>query len=358
MSLTSFSPEASGDASDRARRALPGARHALVLTGSSSVTEADGEQPDAGFELAMDGGLGTFGPEESDARTDVVGAPASRDGAAGFEFEHEPPRIEPVRPEPRISAPPPPTKSTPPQPESAFIRTSLPDVAPRPHPGPAVAPRPAQHTGPAHVPAVVVDPPAEEAATPTAKAPRIPRIRRRLPHVSLQSALVAAVIVGGALEAGWIGLRVAKAVSETPARPPASAPVASPPEPAAPKPVAESAHPAQTGPAPAVPQAGPAAANTGAPPSVYPNPGGNSKTPVWVSISAPVAVEILEGGHRIGTSWGGGMRLSPGTHDLHIINRATALDSHQTVEIAPGTATALVLSLVEGQLRVETRHPE
>ena len=77
-----------------------------------------------------------------------------------------------------------------------------------------------------------------------------------------------------------------------------------------------------------------------------------------MSISTPVAVEILEGGHRIGTSWGGGMRLSPGTHDLHIINRATALDSHQTVEIAPGTATALVLSLVDGQLRVETRHPE
>jgi len=81
----------------------------------------------------------------------------------------------------------------------------------------------------------------------------------------------------------------------------------------------------------------------------------NPAAPLWVSISTLVPVEILEGGRRVGTSWGGGIRLSPGTHDLHIVNRAKAVDFHQTVDIVPGTAPTLVLELAEGQLRVETR---
>ena len=70
-----------------------------------------------------------------------------------------------------------------------------------------------------------------------------------------------------------------------------------------------------------------------------------TRGPVWVLISTLVPVEIFEGGRRVGTSWGGGIRLSPGTHDLHIVNRANAVDSQQSVEIVAGTAMTLVWSL-------------
>jgi hypothetical protein len=79
---------------------------------------------------------------------------------------------------------------------------------------------------------------------------------------------------------------------------------------------------------------------------------------VWVAISTSVPVEILEGGRRVGTSWGGGVRLLPGTHELHIINRAMAVDTHQTIEVASNTTTSLVVNLVDGRLQVKTRRPE
>jgi hypothetical protein len=71
-----------------------------------------------------------------------------------------------------------------------------------------------------------------------------------------------------------------------------------------------------------------------------------------------VPVEIFEAGRRVGTSWGGGLRLSPGTHDLHIVNRALSLEAQQSVEIVAGTATSLVVEIAEGRLRVKAKRSE
>ncbi len=79
---------------------------------------------------------------------------------------------------------------------------------------------------------------------------------------------------------------------------------------------------------------------------------------MWVAISTPVPLEIFERGRRIGSSWGGGLRLSPGTHDLRIVNRAMALDARQAVEVVSGTKTSLVVDLADGRFRIEARRSE
>ena len=249
MSLTSFSSEGAGDRSDGPARAQPRSNRPVVET--PLAAEAEAETPAVGFELAMAGGLDIFSPERGESRSDArsqphsdaraVSPPISIDMARGISLDvgrtvpfdvpqgqratsvHEP-RIEPVRALRHVAPSAAPVKrQAAPQAAPAFVRTTLPDIASKQDPEPAIAPRPVQPNRPHHVPAVVAVPPAKEAATPAAKAPRIPRIRSPL-ALSLQSALVAAVIVGGALEAGSIGLRVAKAVSE----PPAPAPRVSP----------------------------------------------------------------------------------------------------------------------------------
>ena len=55
--------------------------------------------------------------------------------------------------------------------------------------------------------------------------------------------------------------------------------------------------------------------------------------PSWVAVSAPVPVEIFEHGQQIGTSWNGGMKLTPGPHDLRIVNRG---DGHRSAEVRGG----------------------
>ena len=84
----------------------------------------------------------------------------------------------------------------------------------------------------------------------------------------------------------------------------------------------------------------------------------NPKAPVWVAISTRLPIEVLERGRTVGTSWGGGLRLVPGAHELHIINRATNAETHQTVNVVAGTPMSLVVDLVDGRLRVEAKSSE
>jgi hypothetical protein len=381
MSLTSFSSEGAGDRSDGPARAQPRSNRLVVET--PLAAEAEAGTPAVGFELAMAGGLDIFSPERgesgSDARSQprsdarAVSPPISIDMARGVSQDvafdvlqgqrstsvHEP-RIEPVRAlRPVVTSAAPLKRQAAPQPAPAFVRTPPPDIASKQDPEPAIAPRPVQPNRPHHVPAVVAVPPAKEEAKPAPKRPARPKTSRRWrPQVSAQGALLTALIVGGVIEVGWIGMRVAKAASETPA---AAAPVASLPQPAAAQPVAASARPAETAPAGAVPQAAPPPVDASAPPAAPPKPPVNlttPKAPVWVTISATIPVEILEGGRRLATSWGGGLRLSPGTHDLRIVSPAMNIDARQTVVIIAGGVTSLVVDYAEGRLRVQTRRSE
>jgi PEGA domain-containing protein len=74
--------------------------------------------------------------------------------------------------------------------------------------------------------------------------------------------------------------------------------------------------------------------------------------PSWVAISAPMPVEIFEHGQRIGTSWNGGMKLTPGPHDLRIVNRGMGIDLPRSVEAVGGAMASLSIVLPPGILQI------
>jgi hypothetical protein len=401
MSLTSFSSETAGNETDPGVQ--PGARSAVVVPDTGAESASPAQIPDDSFELVMDGGLETFRSEAADKgnpSSSTGSWKATTDRAQGLSFksalkepdnasqgglpafDKEVPRIEPSGTKPaQVSVYSPKTKSVS-QSAPAFMRTALAPVTAGPEatvaseavaskPLPALVavatarasiaePRPVER--PLVLRPLVEQPleeqrpskePVRESARKQSRRAKTHRSWR--PHVSMQALMVTVLILGGIAEAAWIGLRVARSVSATP--PPASSPAAAPPveSPAVSRPVTKTAGGTKPG---AAGQSKAAAAPVRKERSVLPRLPGNSSTPVWVAISTSVPVEILEGGRRVGTSWGGGVRLLPGTHELHIINRAMAVDTHQTIEVASNTTTSLVVNLVDGRLQVKTRRPE
>jgi PEGA domain len=81
-------------------------------------------------------------------------------------------------------------------------------------------------------------------------------------------------------------------------------------------------------------------------------PNVDRKAPTWVAVSAPMPVEITERGQQIGTSWSGGMKLTPGPHDLRIVNRSMGIDVQKSVEIAGGGMASLSLDFPPGTLQI------
>jgi hypothetical protein len=61
----------------------------------------------------------------------------------------------------------------------------------------------------------------------------------------------------------------------------------------------------------------------------------------WVGIYAPFVLEVAEGGHVIGTTEEPRILLSPGKHDLTLVNRELGYSSAQTVEIEPGEVKSI-----------------
>ena len=56
----------------------------------------------------------------------------------------------------------------------------------------------------------------------------------------------------------------------------------------------------------------------------------------WVGIYAPFVVDVVEGGRVIGSTEQPRIMLSPGRHDLTLVNRDLEYSSAQTVDIEPG----------------------
>jgi hypothetical protein len=337
MSLASFSPETAGVSSNRGIRTDPS-------VGSLSIVRDDDRAVDEAFELALRPGLDNFDPNPSEL------AASGRVGGASQGlplFARETTEIKFVRAAP--SQNPQTTKAV-----SVFVPTPIPGLDPEQPAGSMVISKPRPAAPAPEIRRVVAAP---EAKTPPIESARPKPHRRWRPHVSAQTLMLAVLMIGGVLEAGWIGLRVARTISERPAQQDADGAAAPPPQ------VSEQTVPqrqvAGTSGAPSRVQPSSATAvSAGASPSVHARPSLNPRAPVWVVVTTQVPVEILEGGRRVGTSWGGGLRLAPGTHDLLIVNRATGVDAHHTVDIVPGKTMALAVQLVEGRLRVETRFSE
>ena len=342
MSLSRFSSETVGDRSGRETGGPPRADGTGILKPPDVSPDDDDGEADA-FELALDAALDLFNSERN-------GASAAPDGLTealsefGPAFDSAAPHHEPAPAEPLVTPPPTATRRTVSRPASAFISTPIEDFEPNKESPPVIAARPAQAAPPTPqtitpVPAATVEPVPKQPARASAW------VRRASP----QALLVAVLLVGGGLEVGWIGMRVARALG-TPAGTPAGASVAPPKMP--------DARPASTVPPQAGHKPAPPRDKATTDPNLAPKPLPKPAGPVWVLISTTVPVEIFEAGRRVGTSWGGGLRLSPGTHDLHIVNRALSVEARQSVEIVAGTAMSLVVEVAEGRLRVEAKRSE
>ena len=61
----------------------------------------------------------------------------------------------------------------------------------------------------------------------------------------------------------------------------------------------------------------------------------------WVGIYAPFVLDVVEGGHVIGTTEEPRILLSPGKHELTLVNRELGYSSAQTVEIDPGEVKSI-----------------
>lgn len=72
----------------------------------------------------------------------------------------------------------------------------------------------------------------------------------------------------------------------------------------------------------------------------------------WLSIKAPVAMELREGGRLLGTSEADRIMMTAGRHDLEIVNETLGYRSTRTVQVPPGKVTALNIDLPQGAINV------
>lgn len=72
----------------------------------------------------------------------------------------------------------------------------------------------------------------------------------------------------------------------------------------------------------------------------------------WLSIKAPVAMEIREGGRLLGTSEADRIMMTAGRHDLEVVNETLGYRSTRTVQVPPGKVAALSIDLPQGAINV------
>ena len=72
----------------------------------------------------------------------------------------------------------------------------------------------------------------------------------------------------------------------------------------------------------------------------------------WLSIKAPVAMEIREGGRLLGTSETDRIMMTAGRHDLEIINETLGYRGTRTVLVPPGKVAAVGIDLPQGAINL------
>jgi len=70
----------------------------------------------------------------------------------------------------------------------------------------------------------------------------------------------------------------------------------------------------------------------------------------WVSVQAPFAMDLYEQGHMLGNSGIDRIMLSPGRHDIEIVNEPVGYREVRTVQISPNRVSTLSVTLPKGNL--------
>jgi serine/threonine protein kinase len=70
----------------------------------------------------------------------------------------------------------------------------------------------------------------------------------------------------------------------------------------------------------------------------------------WLSVSAPVEVQLLEAGRLLGTSRSDRIMVAAGRHDIEIVNETLAYRAVRTVQVAPGRVATISIELPKGMI--------
>ena len=72
----------------------------------------------------------------------------------------------------------------------------------------------------------------------------------------------------------------------------------------------------------------------------------------WLTIKAPVTIEIREGGKSIGTTDTDRIMVAAGRHDIELVNETLGYHTTKTVQVAPGKVAALSIDLPQGVINL------
>jgi hypothetical protein len=70
----------------------------------------------------------------------------------------------------------------------------------------------------------------------------------------------------------------------------------------------------------------------------------------WLSVSAPVEVQLLEAGRLLGTSRSDRIMVAAGRHDIEIVNETLAYRTVRTLQVAPGRVATISIELPKGTI--------
>ena len=162
-----------------------------------------------------------------------------------------------------------------------------------------------------------------------------PTVRSRAP-VSRWQVAIAALCVLGSAEAGWLGLRALRTTGASSEGRTATA---------------------SGGPLPTTTQQGIPAREEGSTAGSFFSFAASTPAPGLARgslvVSAAVPVQLFERGRLVGNSWSGGVRLTIGRHELHIVNRALGIEANRTVDIGPGSTASLSIDLPPGLVTID-----
>jgi len=72
----------------------------------------------------------------------------------------------------------------------------------------------------------------------------------------------------------------------------------------------------------------------------------------WLTVKAPVSVEVREGGRRIGTSDTDKIMMAAGRHDVELVNETLGYRATRSVQVPPGKVAGLSVDMPQGTINI------
>jgi PEGA domain-containing protein len=70
----------------------------------------------------------------------------------------------------------------------------------------------------------------------------------------------------------------------------------------------------------------------------------------WIAVTAPVDVQIFEGGRLLGSNLSDRIMVSAGKHDVEIVNEALGYRENRTLQVSPGKVAPISVEMPKGTL--------